>query len=145
MLGDVDVDRGKVEDLAAGHARLRRVGEACPAPLAACRFVSEDRIGVGDLRQGFALVSGLPAWFEPGLAAQRLRGRFGQAIARRWLRGVPGGGGELAFKLRDPCVLAQDVGIQPGNFLGLLRYQLGELVIAWPGHDSQYPAAASML
>lgn len=34
--------------------------------------MSELFIGVSDLRQGFALVSGLPARFESGFAAQRL-------------------------------------------------------------------------
>lgn len=62
-------------------------------------------------------------------------------MASRWRRA----GGELAFKLRDPCVLEQDVFLQPGNLLSLLDYQLGKLIIGRPGHEIQFPPTAPML
>jgi len=109
VFGDVHLDRWDVENLPAGAAHLRRVGQVRSAPAAAARFVADHHIRIRHLGQGLSRVPGLSAGLALGRCAQRPGRRFAGAVGRGGLGGVLRVGPQLRFQVGDPhfqrCVL----------------------------------------
>jgi hypothetical protein len=109
-------DLRDVEHLPPDHpGRWTIGGQRASAAGAGARLVHHHLIGPLDLPQRAALVPWLPAGLAPGPAAQRLGRRLVQPVARRRLRRVPRGGGQLPLQLRDARVLLDDPRVLRGE------------------------------
>jgi hypothetical protein len=123
-------DLRDVEHLPPDHpGRWTIGGQRASAAGAGARLVHHHLIGPLDLPQRAALVPWLPAGLAPGPAAQRHGRRLVQPVARRRLRRVPRGGGQLPLQLRDARILLDDPRVlrgQAGVLHGEPVLQLGD-------------------